>query len=182
MFGLLFFMGLITASAQKKLPVKIHQSTVHWEGYYVFHFGGHQGTIKLLDGYFLKSDDKLTGGDFVIDMKSLKSTDLESVDGRTNLDNHLKAADFFDVEKHPLAVLSILRIDYEKKTKVKVYANLTIKGIMKPIYFSADLNYEKKTFRAKFKIDRRKWKVNYTSAFRDGAISDAIGFDVLLQI
>jgi len=65
---------------------------------------------------------------------------------------------------------------------VEIEANMTIKGITKPIKFNADLNYEKKSLTARFKIDRRKWNVNYKSKIKDRAISDAIGFEITIKL
>ena len=34
----------------------------------------------------------------------------------------------------------------------------------------------------RFKIDRKEWNVNYKSKFKNGAISDAIGFEVTINL
>ena len=36
--------------------------------------------------------------------------------------------------------------------------------------------------KTRFKIDRKRWNVNYKSKFKDGAISDAIGFEVSIKL
>ncbi|SEC42165.1 Polyisoprenoid-binding protein YceI [Tenacibaculum sp. MAR_2009_124] len=164
--------------AQEKLPVNLKKSKIQWIGEYTFYFGGHEGTINLIEGYFIKNNKKITGGKFTIDMNTIKSTDIENKKARNNLDEHLKDSDFFDVKKYPKAYLSIDKIEYFENNTARVEASFTIKGITKPVKFNADLNYEKQTLKTKFKIDRRRWNVNYTSKMKDGAISDAIGFIV----
>ncbi|CAM1350329.1 YceI family protein [Tenacibaculum halocynthiae] len=168
--------------AQEKLIINTKSSTIKWNGYYTFYFGGHEGTINFTEGYFIKTNDKITGGSFIIDMNTLVSTDIEKGKAKTNLENHLKDPDFFDVQKHPKASLIITKVKYFKDGAVRIEANLTLKSITKPINFNATMDYENKRLTTKFKIDRRRWKVNYTSKVRDGAISDAIGFDVTLQL
>ena len=42
--------------------------------------GGHEGTINLANGMAQIKDDKLVGGKFVFDIKSLKCTDIPAED------------------------------------------------------------------------------------------------------
>ena len=86
------------------------------------------------------------------------------------------------MKKFPLAKISITKVEYSDKNNARFEANLTIKGITKPINFQAELNPEKKELKTRFKIDRTAWNVNYKSKFKDGAISDAIGFEVLIKL
>ncbi|REH54714.1 polyisoprenoid-binding protein YceI [Tenacibaculum gallaicum] len=171
-----------TQSTQKKLNINIQKSTIKWIGEYTFYFGGHDGFVNFKDGYFIKSNDAISGGEFIIDMNSITNTDIKKLEGKTNLVNHLKDPDFFNVEKHPLAKLIITKVEYFDKTHAKIEADLTLKGITKPINFRAELNYEERKMTTRFKIDRRAWGVNYKSNFRDGAISDAIGFEVIVKL
>ncbi len=168
--------------AQQKLPINLEKSTIQWIGEYTFYFGGHEGTINLLDGYFIKTNEKISGGKFTVDMTSLRSTDIDKEEARKNLDDHLKAPDFFDVKKYPKAYLNITKVDYHENNTVRMEADFTIKGITKSINFRATLDYKNRTLKTKFKIDRRRWNVNYTSKMRDGAISDAIGFIVEISL
>ena len=63
-------------------------------------------------------------------------------------------------------------------------ANLTIKGIEKPILFDAKLNTDNTKLTAKFKIDRTDWDIIYGTKgkvkVKDYAISDAIEFEVII--
>ena len=180
---LLLVVGLFKHSkAQEKLFIDLSKSNVHWYGEYTFYFGGHDGTIDFKDGYFIKTGDKITGGEFIIDMKTIKNLDIDNAESKQGLVDHLKDPDFFDVSKHPLAFLTITNVYYESSTKAKIYAKLSIKGKTNPISFHVDFNYEMKTMTTKFKIDRMKWDISYNSKIRDGAISDAIGFEVDISL
>lgn len=179
-----FFLTSLSFSqmAQEKLPINVSKSNVHWYGYYTFYFGGHDGDINFKEGYFLKMGDVITGGEFVIDMNSITSTDIENPKAKKSLVNHLKNEDFFNTPKHPEAKLVITGVKYHDPTHMQVVANLTIKNVTHSVKFQAEVNFEKKQMTTKFKIDRMRWGVNYNSKMRDGAISDAIGFDVVLSL
>lgn len=170
------------SNAQEKLNINISKSSIKWIGEYTFYFGGHDGFIQFTKGHFIKTRDVITGGEFTIDMNSITNTDIKTKKANNSLVNHLKDPDFFDVKKHPLAKLIIIDVEYFKDKSMRIHANLTLKGITNPIKFNATPNYQEKSLTAKFKIDRREWNVNYKSKFKDGAISDAIGFEVILKL
>ena len=183
---LLTFISVMTL-AQEKLEINTSTSTIRWFGEYAFYFGGHDGTIDFKKGYFIKTDDKITGGQFIIDMNSLKSLDIEDEEGREGLDNHLKNKDFFEVKTYPTAKLVFTDVVYENENLLTIYANLTIKNITKPVNFRADINSDKKEMSTKFKIDRTLWGITFNSKeiegkLKDGLISDAIAFDVKLRL
>ncbi|WP_299676683.1 YceI family protein [uncultured Tenacibaculum sp.] len=151
---------ILNSNAQEKISINTEQSTIKWTGELTFHFGRHDGYIKFKEGFFIKKGDKITGGEFIIDMSSMTNSDIKEQEGKESLINHLKDPDFFDVEKFPLTSL----------------------GITKPINFRANFDFDKKEMNTRFKIDRRKWNVNYTSKVKDYAISDALGFEVIIKL
>lgn len=167
---------------QEKLNINLKKSTIKWMGEYTFYFGGHEGFINFKSGYLIKKNNVITGGEFVIDMNSITNTDIKEKEGKDGLVNHLKDPDFFDVKKFPMSKILITKVDYSDKNNTRFEANLTIKGITKPINFYGTFNYEQKELKTRFKIDRTAWNVNYKSKFKDGAISDAIGFEVSIKL
>lgn len=176
---LIFSMGY----SQEKLIISIQKSTIKWIGEYTFYFGGHDGNISFKEGYFIKTKEVITGGEFVIDMNSITNNDIEEAsEANLNLVNHLKDPDFFDVKKYPLGALKITKVDYSDKTNARIEADLTLKGITKSINFRAAFMYQEKELKTRFKIDRKKWNVNYESKIKDSAISDAIGLEVSIKL
>src|SRR5690606_31572102 len=117
--------------AQTNLKVDTKASTINWEAKKVV--GGHVGTINIKEGTVKIDGNKLTGGDFVIDMPSLNCTDSPRLNG------HLKNADFFDVEKFPTASFSITKV-IQNANEAVISGKLTIKGITKDITFPANVN------------------------------------------
>ncbi|WP_298417784.1 YceI family protein [uncultured Kordia sp.] len=175
------FTTFITVNAQDMLPINTSKSDIKWSCDYSFYFSGHYGFVKFKQGYFTKTNDKITSGSFTIDLNTIQATDMEA-DGNKGLTNHLKDPDFFEVVKYPTATLVITAISYHDATSFEAKADLTIKGITQPIKFQAELDFEKKTMKTKFKIDRTRWGISYNSKLKDNAISDAIGFDVTLSL
>lgn len=168
--------------AQEKLKINTKKSELKWSCDYTFYFGGHYGFVNFEDGYFIKNNGKITGGEFTIDLTSITSTDIEDEEANTGLVDHLKNEDFFDVKKFPSAKLVITNTKYHDKTHLQATANLTIKGITLPVKFQAEVDFEKQQLKTKFKIDRTRWEINYNSKLKDNAISDAIGFEVTLNL
>ena len=66
----------------------------------------------------------------------------DSVDtGVTALDDHLKSADFFDVDKHPTITFESTGVRRSGISLVVMTGNLTIKGITKPVDLDVTLNH-----------------------------------------
>ncbi|WGH77040.1 YceI family protein [Tenacibaculum tangerinum] len=171
-----------TANAQEKLYIDVTESTIKWIGELTFHFGGHDGFVNFKEGYFIKTDDVITGGEFIIDMNSITNTDIKQQEGKDNLVNHLKDPDFFDTKKFPFAKLVITEVNYSDKTHARMKADFTLKGITKTINFRVEFNYKERLMKTRFKIDRKLWNVNYQSKLKNGFISDAIGFEVSVKL
>lgn len=153
----------VTATATEpidgeKKEIKTESSTVTWKAYKVG--GGHEGTVNLKEGHLMFDGAKLTGGEFVVDMPSLVTTD-DLGDSKAKLEGHLKSDDFFGVETHPTAKLIITSVKPFNDKSSTVTGDLTIKGITKPITFVISLFDSKAT--ATLKVDRAKYDVRYGS-------------------
>jgi len=180
---LLISIGTITLSySQEELKIDIANSELKWFGEYTFYFGGHDGTIQFKEGHFIKTNNKITGGEFVIDMNSIINIDIENEEAKSGLVDHLKDPDFFDVKNFPTSKLVITKVTYHDATHMKIHADFTIKGVTLPVDFQAEVDFKKEQLITKFKIDRMRWGINYNSKLKNSAISDAIGFKVKLSL
>lgn len=146
--------------------VKVENSEVTWKGYKVT--GSHYGTVALKSGSLEFKGDVLVGGEFVVDMSTIESTDLSGED-KDQLDGHLKSDDFFGVEKYPTAILKITKVTPSGKNSYAVVGDLTIKEKTLPIKFDVSVYGNKAT--ANLKIDRSKYDVRYGS----GSFFDNLG-------
>jgi polyisoprenoid-binding protein YceI len=156
----------LNLGAQQKLTADTTNSKLEWLGEKVT--GRHEGSVKLQSGWLNWNDDKIQSGEFIIDMRSIKTYDkLEKLEG------HLRSDDFFGVEKNPTAKLVITESTSFAKGTAIVKGELTIKGITNPVEFKAA--YQKKDngnwFFANILIDRTKYNVRYGS----GTFFDNLG-------
>ena len=178
-----FLVLLMSLSAicqtQKSFILDVNQSVLNWKGTYAFQFSEHSGTVRFKKGSLITTNDHISGGSFVIDMNSITNEDYRHNEGPVN---HLKNDDFFDVPKYPEARLTIRKVSYfEADNQHKMEADLTIKGITKPIEFWATVDGATKTMSTRFKIDRQDWGITYNNKLKNHAISDAIEFEVFLD-
>ena len=169
--------------AAQKLDVNTSKSQLKWTGKKVT--GEHWGFISLEDGSFVLKDGKIASGTFNIDMTSLVCKDLEDPEWNGKLVGHLQSDDFFSVEKFPTATLTINESSAFKDGVAEVKAELTIKGITKPVSFKA-----KKVdgfYTALITVDRTKYDVRYGSGkffdnLGDNMIYDEFTLDVKIAI
>ncbi|UQD56597.1 YceI family protein [Flavobacterium sp. K5-23] len=122
--------------------------------------GQHEGTINLKDGYLVFKDKAVAGGSFTVDMTSISNTD-QNGKGKTNLEGHLKSDDFFGVNNFPSSTLVFKTIANKGNNSYTIIADLTIKGITKPIKF--DLAVKGNTASTNLVIDRTKYDIRYGS-------------------
>lgn len=162
-FLVLLLSVLVLTGFKTATNVDITTSVISWKGFKPL--GTHSGDIKLLEGNITMSGGKLTGGEFVIDMKSINTLDLEAGKGKEKLDGHLKSADFFDIEKYPTSKFVITKVE-DKGEKLHVTGDLTIKDVTKSVTIPATLSTENgvTTFKSEtFEINRVDYNVKYGS-------------------
>lgn len=157
--------------------------------------GKHNGVINLKSGELAVKNDSIESGMFIIDMNSIVVTDLKIGDGKEDLEGHLKGTGdkegedhFFNVGKFPEGTFEISSITSENG-KATVNGNLTLKGVTKPVNFSATVTYEGDTMMLtsdSFLINRTQWNVNYASKsifddLKDKFVNDDIELVVKLK-
>ncbi len=144
--------------AQSK-TVNTAKSQVKWIGEKVT--GQHDGTVDLSSGTMIFSKNKVVGGTFTIDMPTIKVTDITEDQGKSKLEGHLKADDFFNTANYKDAKLVFRTVSPKANQMYAVTADLTIKGITNPVTF--DLKANATTASTTFKIDRTKYDIKYKS-------------------
>jgi len=107
--------------------------------------------------------------------------------GSTDRDNHLKSADFFDVENFPK--ISFSSTSFNPNGKLE--GNLTIKGISKAVSLDVDFGglaqdpwgNTKLAMSLSGKVNRKEWELNWNSALETGGVlvSDEVRFAIELQ-
>lgn len=164
-FSLAFAMvfGVVTATEpveEVKKEIKIDASTVAWKAYKVT--GSHSGTLNLTSGHLLFNEDKLSGGEFTVDMSTINSTDLaDDAESKGKLEGHLNSEDFFSTKSHPTSTLVFTDVKSTGKNSYEVTGDLSIKGISKPVVFDVSVYGSKAT--ATVKVDRTAYDIKYGS-------------------
>jgi len=169
-----------TTFTKETKEIKLEKSQVVWKGYKVT--GSHTGTIALKSGALSFENDKLVGGQFVMDMPQITTTDLTG-EYKDKLEGHLKSDDFFGVDNHPTATLVFTNVKVSGKNSYEVTGDLTIKGQTNPITFEMSIYGSKAN--ASLKIDRTKYGVKYGStSFFDNLADKAIydEFDLVADL
>lgn len=157
--ALALFMAVGTIATAQEKKIDVAKSTIKWVGTKVG--GTHEGTVNFKSGTLLLKKGKVTGGNFTIDMESIAVTDLQAGRGKEKLEGHLKNDDFFATDKHPTAILAFKTIGDKGNNVYSITADLTIKGITKPVTF--DLTVNGNTASSNFKIDRSKYDIKFKS-------------------
>lgn len=157
----------------------VSESTVTWKGSKPT--GSHNGVVSLASGLLDIENGTLKSGEFTIDMTTISCTDLEVGKGKEKLEGHLKSADFFDVEKFPIAKFEVASSEM-KDGKLHVTGNLTLRETTKSITIPATISEADgiATFKSDvFSIDRTDFGVTYSSKKFDAALKDKFINDLM---
>jgi polyisoprenoid-binding protein YceI len=143
------------------------QSIIVWTGREVT-TSKHFGNIYFASGQFEVKSGLISSGEFVVDMTTIDNQDLPE-ERRPRLEAHLKSDDFFSVESHPTALLSILSSESVAEGKWLVSGELTIKTFTHPVEF--EMLNSNDGWKANLVFDRSKYEVK----FRSGTFFENLG-------
>lgn len=147
-----------------------------------------KGTFKEFDGSIYTTDEDFMTSeiDFWINPASIDTGDAKR-------DEHLKSADFFDVENHKQ--ITFTGNTYEKTdndASYELYGNLTIKGITRQVKLDVEFGgimkdpwgNEKAGFSINGKINRKDWGLEWNTALETGGVlvSDEIKISCEVQL
>ena len=167
--GLITFAGV---AAPKVVNVNKSASSVAWLAKKVT--GEHNGTVGISAGALNVDGNKLIGGNFTIDLKSIKDLDITDPGYNQKFIGHISSGDFFEVEKFPTATFVITKVAGNQVT-----GNLTVKGITKSITFPAEIAVKggKVSAKANITIDRTDFNIRYGSKKFFESIGDKAIYD-----
>jgi polyisoprenoid-binding protein YceI len=168
--------------------VDASQSSIRWKSKKVG--GEHIGIVKMANGQLSVDGNKITGGTFVADMKSMRDIDKgESNPFNERLVNHLKSDDFFSVEKHPTSTFKITSARPIKGAKAgepnyTIGGDLTIKGTTKSQTFPAVVTISGDAVQAtaNFMVNRLDYDIKYRAAIIGTAADKIIDDTFLLDL
>ena len=147
-----------------------------------------KGTFKVFDGSIYTSDKDFTTAeiDFWMDTNSISTGDEKR-------DEHMKSADFFNVEKHKqITFVASTMISPNEDENYDLWGDLTINGFTHNIKFNAAFGgiitdswgNEKAGFSVTGIINRGNFGLNWNSAIETGGfmVSDEVSISIELEL
>ena len=172
-------------SAQKKHAADPTATQITWTGKKLGK--EHVGTIGLKEGYISIEKNAITGGEFLVDMTTIKNTDIADEKMNGMLVGHLKSDDFFGVDKYPASKLVLTGSSRFVNGTATVKGIMTIKHATHPVEFTVKETAagDVKTYTAVITVDRSQYDVRYGSGkfftdLGDKAIGDEFTLEVTL--
>lgn len=143
-----------------------------------------KGSFAKWDGdfYFDKASGKLENIKFAVEANSINTSDVKR-------DEHLRGADFFNVEKFPKIEFVSTKVEMKNKKPVKMTGNLTMLGVTKPItwkvhYLGSMMGFsgaEFVVFNASTKVNRKDFGMIYNKALDKGGLALGEEVDIALD-
>ena len=158
---LIYILSLSCFFGFSQNQVNIEESSVKWTGVQLSG-KSHYGTLSFKSADLSFSDERLIGGNFVVDMTSLTVDDLTGR-GKKSLEGHLKADDFFSVNEFNFSELKLNAVDMVSEDEYSAEGDLTIKGYTHKAKVSFYKEDDSKNLKAKLVFDRSKYNVRYGS-------------------
>jgi polyisoprenoid-binding protein YceI len=150
--------------------------------------------ISSVSGTFknFRAEVKMSGTDFSSAQIDL-TAEMESIyTNNEQRDAHLRASDFFEVEKYPELKFRSTKIEKADSDTFALYGDLTMKGITKRVKLHVEYNGlakdpwggERAGFVITGKINRSEWGINFNGVLEKGGVvlSDEVRIESELQL
>ncbi|WP_008336725.1 YceI family protein [Alicyclobacillus acidocaldarius] len=145
-----------------------------------------RGHFKKFSATVVADPEDLTTAeiDFTVDVASIDTRD-------ENRDNHLRGADFFDVEKYPHMTFKATKIVKTGPNTYDMTGDLTIRDVTKPVTFHVTYEgmgknpwgQEVAGFTAQAKINRKDFGLTWNAALETGGVlvSDEVKIELEIE-
>jgi polyisoprenoid-binding protein YceI len=163
--------------------IDINQSEIGWSCKSLS--DTHEGKVKLSDAKLQFKNNKLIGGTFEADMKSITVTDIKDTESNIDLVEHLSNDDFFASSKFPKATFKITSVKNLSEKNYEITGIMQIKGKEKVITFPAELQEENgiRRLNAKVNLDRTQFGIEYGAEGKPGSEKDWFIYkEILLNV
>ncbi len=144
------------------------RSVIRWTGRNLFNH--HEGTVRLAAGEIRFAAGRIAAADFAVDLRTIACTDLEP-GMAAGLIRHLQDADFFEVERFPVARFALtaatpIPAATPGSPNESLSGNLTLRGATHPLEFAAVVaakSADEVVGQAQVAFDRTLWGAVYGS-------------------
>jgi polyisoprenoid-binding protein YceI len=107
-----------------------------------------------------------------------------------NRDQHLRSAEFFDVEKYPAITFESRQIDRRGKDRYRVLGDLTMHGVTRPVELDAEYlgagkdpwGNERVGFFAKTAVNRKEFGLNWNQLLEGGGVVVSDQVEISLDV
>jgi len=142
---------------------------------------------------------KILGGEVSLNEEHLGESsvkaevDAASISTRdANRDNHLRSADFFDVEKYPTITFQSTKIESLGDNEYNIYGDLTLHGVTKPIVLKGEYSgiikdpygLKRAGITANGKINRKEFGLTWSALLESGGavVSDDVKINLDIEV
>ncbi len=142
-------------------------------------FNDYEATIQIPNDNFEESSLN-----FVAQVASIDTNNADR-------DNHLKSADFFDVEQYATLEFKSTKIEKKSQSHYTIEGILTMHGVENPVKLNAEYSgiivdpwgNNKIALALNGKINRKDWNLNWNSALEAGGllVGEEVNFDIETQ-
>lgn len=140
------------------------------------HFSDITGTITIDENDWSRSSAEVT-----IPVSTVTTNDAKR-------DAHLRTPDFFDADNNPNITFKSTRVEKTGDDEYKVYGDLSIRGVTKPVVLKTTYNGQGPTpfgttiisFSATTKINRKDFNVNFDVPLEGGGL--LVGDEIKISI
>jgi polyisoprenoid-binding protein YceI len=145
--------------------------------------------VSKVRGSFGKAGGTLTIAEDPLASTVEVSIDAASIDtGVTDRDNHLRSADFLDVERYPSLIFRSTRVEHAGDNQFVVLGDLTIRDVTREVRLAVEFEglarspwgKEVVGFTATTEIDREEFGVTWNMALETGGV--VVGKKVKIEI
>lgn len=141
-------------------------------------FASWQGALRLDTADLSKSEVEAT----------IEAASIDT--GVADRDNHLRSADFFDVEQFPELRFKSTQIEDAGKNKLRLHGELTIHGVTKPVTLDVEYGGQAKdpwgnqrvAFAASTSIDRRDFGLGWNQVLEAGGVLVGEKIEIELEV
>ncbi|CEN49261.1 conserved hypothetical protein [Capnocytophaga canimorsus] len=134
--------------------------------------------ISNVKGSFKDFSVEILGEDFATSKVNAQVKTISIFTNNEDRDNHLRSADFFDVENFPEMKFEGTSLTKKSDDEFTLVGNLTIKDVTKEVALAVDFGgvskdpwgNEKLGFSVKGKINRKDFGLNWNAALETGGV------------
>lgn len=145
--------------------------------------------VTKVRGAFKGYDVRATIGSEAADSSVAVEIRAESIEtGDAKRDEHLRSADFLDVENHPVLAFRSTKVSRVGDSRLSIDGDLTIKGVARPVTLDAEFDglvmdpwgREHAAFTAVAVIDREDFGLTWNVALETGGV--LVGKKIQIEI